>query len=339
MALEPTAEQTDFIAAKLLHLFGTEAVDAIMAVEELWPLIRDMVLEAAAQECEQVPQPSADELACARSIRAMKGEPLTIRYVDDREATALLGQANAFLSLIYKDELEGRHVVELLAHALRMLYQAATPEFRRGMYAFLAENLAGDEGPRRMTNEHTLESLGTILAFDRERDAVHIAVIPVVAGEALASGRHVMLHDGKAYAKALPESAIVGVVDPFLHGGVGEGQRFWLFVLPCTITGLRHQWGHPAFPLQGPATTEEQQGESRRWLYKFAAENGVEYDELVEGAANGSGCTFHGTDQHGPLGNGEITVDATEFWRHVEVVTGLRFSTSHRNNTYFSCTC
>lgn len=83
------------------------------------------------------------------------------------------------------------------------------------------------------------------------RDCIHVAVAPVTAGESLHAGDHVYFEDdGKAYHayyhKHLLEKAI-GIVDPFLKSEVEEGQLFWLFLYPNTITSLRHVWTHTAF--------------------------------------------------------------------------------------------
>jgi hypothetical protein len=94
-------------------------------------------------------------------------------------------------------------------------------------------------------------SLGNLIADgDRRRDAVHIAIAPVTAAETLAPGQHVgFVAEGDLETVGVAENPI-GVVDPFLREPVRKGQRFWLFLYPNTITGLRHVWTHPAFQAQ-----------------------------------------------------------------------------------------
>jgi len=99
--------------------------------------------------------------------------------------------------------------------------------------------------------------LGAIIDGPCGRDAVHVAVAPVEASCELKPGTHVRLtSSGKAtYCK--PEMAI-GIVDPFLTESVKEGQRFWLCLLPGTITSLRHVWTSPAFAVKVPSIKGEQ---------------------------------------------------------------------------------
>ncbi len=91
----------------------------------------------------------------------------------------------------------------------------------------------------------TLEKLGTILDDDTRRDAVHIAVAPVIAGERLLPGQRIGIVEGVAYRDVRVD---VGIVDPFLRKPIGEGQRFYIWLYPQTITSLRHVWSHPDFP-------------------------------------------------------------------------------------------
>jgi hypothetical protein len=82
---------------------------------------------------------------------------------------------------------------------------------------------------------------------DRRRDAIHIAVAPVTAGERLTPGQHVGLVREDDPEMVGPCEHTIGVVDPYLTAAVEPGRRFWLFLYPGSITGLRHVWTHPAF--------------------------------------------------------------------------------------------
>lgn len=94
-------------------------------------------------------------------------------------------------------------------------------------------------------------NLGSLIVDgERRRDAVHIAVAPVTASERLSPGQHVgFVSEGDVETVGVAETPI-GIVDPFLREPVQPGERFWLFLYPNTITGLRHVWTHPAFQTQ-----------------------------------------------------------------------------------------
>src|SRR5690349_11004258 len=96
-----------------------------------------------------------------------------------------------------------------------------------------------------------------IVDGDRRRDAIHIAVAPVTAAARLSPGQHVgLVQEGNLELVGLCECNI-GVVDPFLPTDVEPGQRFWLFLYPGSITGLRHIWTHPAFAAVAAAVKEK----------------------------------------------------------------------------------
>ncbi len=176
---------------------------------------------------------------------------------------------------------------------------------------------------------NTQDTIGKLIDATQQRDAVHIAVAPVLAGERLDPGEKVFFKlNDTTTAWAHSEKAAVGIVDPFLSASVYSGERFWLFLYPNTITSLRHDWTHPEFK-------HETKDSSERWLRDFIAgasygENDGQYEEVLAAAVRNTDYEYLclGFEIHG-----EIPQD---FWHHIEVVTGKK--TQARPNR-FTCSC
>jgi hypothetical protein len=167
--------------------------------------------------------------------------------------------------------------------------------------------------------------LGQLAPEDQKRDAVHIAVCPVVAGERLAPGEHIGFID-QALNTVGDCDKPLGIVDPFLKQMLNPGDRFFMFLYPGTITSLRHDWEHPAWEGDVP--------QSMRWIQDFAKSIDQNYDSLMQAAAN-----FQITGDY-TYDNSEKYKDRwsafPEFWKHYEVVTGNKVND---NSVPFTCSC
>ena len=188
----------------------------------------------------------------------------------------------------------------------------------------------------------TLEKIGTLLDGTEARDAVHIAVLPVIAGEALACAEPVRVYDGVA-KRAQPGETALGLVDPYLREGVKVGMRCYVFLYPGTITSLRHEWTHPALADVPDHVARRALdllgGEySVRWLRQFAALHAHSYERLVEEA------TALATTGRGSIGT-RMNDDPSdlltpEFWEHIKRVTGITaIPDTHDTRAPFACSC
>lgn len=183
-----------------------------------------------------------------------------------------------------------------------------------------------------------LDTLGSIIDDKQARDAIHLAVEPVVAAETLVPGDDVGFVDGGVGRCASP----VGIVDPFLKMPVKKGERFWLVVYPRQITSLRHVWTHPEFPASelGAAVDTSPVAESRRWIEQFAASIPLDCETLLLGADDYVASKARGGYGEylcfGGLLEGASVPD--EFWPHYEVVRGVTVEEGHRGS-FFTCSC
>ncbi|MFM0044072.1 hypothetical protein [Paraburkholderia sediminicola] len=191
---------------------------------------------------------------------------------------------------------------------------------------------------KRSVATDALETLGTIISENEKRDAIHLAVEPVIAAHLLQPGDDVgLLPDGTASTDGVK---LVGIVDPFLKEPVGEGEHFWLVVYPRQITSLRHVWEHPDFPVSIDAAPAPQYSASEQWIRNFADSVSLHYDVLMEGAHDWVDSRKRGSWGEylcfGGLLEGESVPD--EFWPHYEVVTGQKVGEDHRGS-FFTCSC
>lgn len=199
---------------------------------------------------------------------------------------------------------------------------------------------------KRTVATDALETLGTIIDDKQKRDAIHLAVEPVIAGQVLSPGMHITVENGVAFRTEEGEG--LGIVDPFLTQKVKKGERFWFVMYPRQVHSLRHVWTHPAFADEaGTRATSISKVDSERWLREFCQSSDCpDYQVVMELIDKGTLASrdeeyydvggridedylhFSGLDAHGAI--------PPEFWVHAENVLGrkLEFHPPH-----FSCSC
>jgi len=215
--------------------------------------------------------------------------------------------------------------------------------------------------------------LGQLIKEPVERDAVHIAVIPVQAGD-----DHIIPGEPLKFAWGSrsvvlrctdydPENA-VGVADPFLFTrpnkegpitishpdyreiderptSIRKGDWFWMFLLPGSVTGMRHHYYCAAIdtPPRMPVNEHED------WLREFAQRWNFDYDEMISAATSPKPpeepkslwdaqdyICARGQDLHSA---GELGDDLRLFWEHIEGLTQQKYSAVHKQHVGWTCTC
>lgn len=185
-------------------------------------------------------------------------------------------------------------------------------------------------------------NVGHLIAHPEQKDAIHMAIAPVIAGEDILPGTHIgLLADGRASTRCVGNT--IGVADPFLFNVIRAGQRFWLFLYPGSISSLRHEWSHPSFPAgSGVGSTVAlaalDMAASVAWLNAYATRvspydegEGEAYSRFMASVEDGT-IFYHGSDLHS---YGELE-EPEELFRHLSVVLGR--PVNHEGFSY-SCSC
>lgn len=186
-----------------------------------------------------------------------------------------------------------------------------------------------------MSNEDTLRALGKLVPEGMGRDAVHVAVVPMVAGIMLMPGRHVgVAADGRLTV----QEPYIGIVDPYLTNPVKADERCWLFLYPGSITSLRHEWTHPALPDESIVIVPTGMSASEKWMRAWAMEH-VSENYYADGTFSEEEAYQYAinaghTHSIGPYESARDYIDS-EWWTHWEIITGA----SGDREAYFSCAC
>lgn len=187
--------------------------------------------------------------------------------------------------------------------------------------------------------------LGKIITDDtQKKDAIHIAVAPVIANEKLAPGQDIgfVKKGDTELVGVVPDGKAIGIVDPYLTTMVFPEQRFWLCLYPLTITGLRHDWNHPAFD---PLTIPGDSSLGAQWMRQFASSHFAPYEgnreytieEMIVAGRN----FLLKEDRMVQQGSTTLrdTTNAREFWKHYEAITGEKVPEEDRDEVPFCCNC
>lgn len=143
--------------------------------------------------------------------------------------------------------------------------------------------------------------LGKLCPVDAERDAIHIAIAPVIAGDTFNPGTHIgFLDDGTVG----PTKNTIGIADPFLKQTIIRNQRIYLCLYPNTVVRLRHDWHHFSFPREvtDRPVIVEAEIYVKKCLESLCRYNvkkvGIEetYKEFMNNLIDNSSMYFHGEE-------------------------------------------
>jgi hypothetical protein len=189
-----------------------------------------------------------------------------------------------------------------------------------------------------MSKEDTQKQIGKKLEAEAHRDAIHIAVAPVIAGVRLHPGQPIGFEKDGRVGRA---KKLVGIVDPYLTEPVYEDERFYMFLFPNTITGLRHEWSHPAFDGQPEApkviSQTDHKQKSREWLDGHANSMGLTLEAMLDHAQDWIEHENH-VVQHGSE-NWRDDFDRENFWHHYEIYMETSVPAEKKEYGFYCCSC
>lgn len=178
--------------------------------------------------------------------------------------------------------------------------------------------------------------------MDYQKDAIHIAVATVEAGEDLSPGDWVGFQDKEGIC--FKDAKWIGIVNPFSNGPVKKGSSFQIYLKPNSVTSLTHNWVHPLF-----GQSAETKAIAENWLKYVMDYDDVfgdqeeEYNNfkwITEAFKKGELDYFSASGTKFPdLYNDNKDGFRKKFWDNMEIYCGVMATEKQRENEYFGCSC
>lgn len=152
-------------------------------------------------------------------------------------------------------------------------------------------------------SEKLMRQVGKLVFTEVPRDALHVAVAPVEAGENMNGGDFIVVNNGVAMVAA-SSSGIV--VDPWLKRHVNKGEKFLAFIQPGKIKSLTHHWEHPSF-----IEEIKKQKDYHQYMKELSRKIECPVSSIEHAAA---GCVRNGSSVGGSQADWYGDVNWVEFW-------------------------
>ena len=184
--------------------------------------------------------------------------------------------------------------------------------------------------------------LGELVTEEVERDAIHIALVPVRATETLRPGQHIGLQPGSELFVGKGFKPHIGIVDPFLKKSVKKDDIFYMCLYQNTVTGMRHHWLHPSFS-EAPKVIEVAKVKTEEELLK------EEFKDIAEKADQSYNRFYNAFEDYVDYndycysGDNESyknlsEIDRNRAWEIFELLSGKPAPKDYRPIP-FSCSC
>jgi len=117
--------------------------------------------------------------------------------------------------------------------------------------------------------------LGKTPEFSGKKDAIHVAIVALVAGCPLEPGTRIKLNAENFAVNAYSKKESFGVADPY-RVGIAKGSTFWALLDPEEVTSVEHTWTHKL-----DFSPPKVELKKNRQLLDDANRLGVTYEELI----------------------------------------------------------